>query len=68
MVADRQQSAGEVYAERLAAVAQEVSCDYERLRPAAEDWNEQLHPGSKMKIERRERKARLPHARRPRQG
>jgi hypothetical protein len=33
---------GEAFAERLAAIAHEVGCDYERLRPAAEDWNEQL--------------------------
>ncbi|WP_245474956.1 DUF3991 and toprim domain-containing protein [Bradyrhizobium sp. Leo121] len=40
---------GEVYANRLVAIAQEVGCDYERLRPAPEDWNEQLHPSSKRK-------------------
>lgn len=33
---------GEVYAERLAVIAQEVGCDYQRLRPCADDWNEQL--------------------------
>ncbi|MCC8956024.1 DUF3991 domain-containing protein [Bradyrhizobium sp. Pear77] len=33
---------GEVYADRLAAIAQEVGCDYDRLRPATEDWNDQL--------------------------
>ncbi|BAR63611.1 hypothetical protein ACVIWV_010203 [Bradyrhizobium diazoefficiens] len=59
---------GEVYADRLAAIAQEVGCDYERLRPAPEDWNEQLHPSSKRKKEGDEKKTRLPHARRPRQG
>ncbi|MBK3666382.1 DUF3991 domain-containing protein [Bradyrhizobium diazoefficiens] len=46
---------GEVYADRLAAIAQEVGCDYERLRPAPEDWNEQLHPSSKRKKEREEK-------------
>lgn len=42
---------GDVYADRLAAIAQEVGCDHERLRPAPEDWNEQLHPSSKRKKE-----------------
>lgn len=40
---------GEVYADRLAVIAQEMGCDYERLRPAPEDWNEQLDPSSKTK-------------------
>lgn len=46
---------GEVYADRLAAIAQEVGCDYERLRPTPEDWNEQLHPSSKRKKEGEEK-------------
>lgn len=40
---------GEVYADRLAVIAQEMGCDYERLRPTPEDWNEQLDPSSKTK-------------------
>ncbi|WP_314962669.1 DUF3991 and toprim domain-containing protein [Bradyrhizobium cosmicum] len=56
---------GEVYADRLGAVAQEVGCDYERLRPATEDWNEQLHPRSKRKEdgERRKPGCRIPASR-----
>ncbi|WP_420738260.1 DUF3991 and toprim domain-containing protein [Bradyrhizobium japonicum] len=42
---------GEVYADRLAAIAQEIGCGYERLRPVPGDWNEQLHPSSEIKRE-----------------
>lgn len=49
---DRQ---GEVYADRLAVIAQEVGCDYERLWPVSEDWNEQLHPSGKRKKEGKEK-------------
>lgn len=30
---------GERYAERLRAIADEVGCNWQRLRPASEDWN-----------------------------
>lgn len=33
---------GEVYAARIMAVAAEAGCAFERLRPVAEDWNEDL--------------------------
>ena len=46
---------GEVYADRLAAIAQEIGCEYERLRPVPQDWNEQLHPSSEMKREGEEK-------------
>jgi len=39
---------GEVYADRLAALAQEVGCDYERLQPALEDWNEELRERARV--------------------
>lgn len=60
---------GNVYAGRLEQIAVEAGCGFERLRPAADDWNEDLRAMKESEKEkRRERKGRLPHARRPRQG
>lgn len=63
-------SQGETFAGRLRDIADEVGCDWFRLKPPAEDWNEALKARDE---ENRERKTRaggrgLPHARRPRQG
>lgn len=33
---------GEVFASRLREIAGDVSCDFERLKPAADDWNAML--------------------------
>jgi hypothetical protein len=33
---------GDVYAERLKAITAEIGCDFERLRPDLEDWNDDL--------------------------
>ena len=57
---------GDVYAERLLALAGEVGCSAERLRPLADDWNGDL----KVRGEAggMEEEGRVPHARRPRQG
>ncbi|MBX5177398.1 DUF3991 domain-containing protein [Rhizobium lentis] len=54
---------GQVFADRLRQMADSVGCDFSRLRPGAEDWNEELK-------ERKERKERgeLPHTRTARQG
>lgn len=46
-------SQGDVYAERLRALAEASGCDWQRLRPEAEDWNEVLQ---KREMERRDRK------------
>jgi hypothetical protein len=46
---------GEVFADRLRQMADSAGCDFSRLRPEAEDWNEELK-------ERRER-GKLPHTR-----
>jgi hypothetical protein len=57
---------GDVYAGRLAVIAREAACDFERLRPVSGDWNEDLRV-----LKRREGRMKdegLPHARRPRQG
>ncbi|RVC65999.1 hypothetical protein EN766_33690, partial [Mesorhizobium sp. M2A.F.Ca.ET.046.02.1.1] len=34
---------GEVYAGRLETIAVEAGCGFERLRPVADEWNEDLH-------------------------
>lgn len=51
---------GEVFADRLRQMADRASCDFSRLRPKAEDWNEEL----KRRRERGER----PHTRTAHQG
>ncbi|WP_221117424.1 MULTISPECIES: DUF3991 and toprim domain-containing protein [unclassified Rhizobium] len=57
---------GDIFAERLRALAYEVGCDWSQLRPPEEDWNETLKI---REIEKRERKeGGVPHARHPRQG
>lgn len=56
---------GDVYAERLLALARATGCGSERLRPLADDWNADL----KMRTEGGEEEAnRVPHARRSPQG
>ncbi|WP_127071426.1 DUF3991 and toprim domain-containing protein [Pelagibacterium lentulum] len=60
-------SQGEVFAERLREIAEEVDCDWFRLTPPAEDWNDALREQVREKEKREEGKG-LPHARRPRQG
>lgn len=57
---------GDKYAERLRALASDVGCDWTRLRPPEEDWNETLKVREKERREKRQR--RVPHSRRPRQG
>lgn len=59
-------SQGDIYADRLRSLAGTIGCDWMRLRPPAEDWNETL----KLKgAERRERMGKgVPHARRRHQG
>jgi hypothetical protein len=51
---------GEVFADRIRRMADAAGCDYSRLKPRVEDWNEELK-------ERRE-KGELPHARAAHQG
>ncbi len=63
-------SQGETFAGRLRDIANEVGCDWLRLTPPAEDWNDALKAREEDKKERAMRAGRggLPHARRPRQG
>jgi hypothetical protein len=58
---------GDRFAERLRTLAGDVGCDWTRLRPPQEDWNETLKIREKEKRERMEGGG-VPHARRPRQG
>ena len=57
---------GEMFAERLRALADDVGCNWSRLRPPADDWNEALKIRDKERRERKE--GGVPHSRRPRQG
>lgn len=62
-------SQGETFARRLRDIADEVGCDWLRLTPPSEDWNEALKAREEEKGERRmETSGDLPHARRSRQG
>lgn len=59
-------SQGDLFAERLRALTEDAGCDWTRLRPPEEDWNETLKIREK---EKRERKTGgVPHSHRPRQG
>jgi hypothetical protein len=60
-------SQGEVFAERLREIAEEVGCDWLRLAPPAEDWNDALLEQVREEKKRKEENG-LPHTRRPRQG
>ncbi|AJD43514.1 hypothetical protein IE4872_PB00135 (plasmid) [Rhizobium gallicum] len=58
---------GDMFAERLRTLADDVGCDWTRLRPPEEDWNESLKIMEREKRERTEGGG-VPHARGPRQG
>ncbi|WP_071207327.1 DUF3991 and toprim domain-containing protein [Agrobacterium vitis] len=49
-------SQGDVYAERLRALAEASGCNWQRLRPPAEDWNEVLQNREREKWERKSEK------------
>jgi hypothetical protein len=51
-------SQGDVYADRLRVIAEHAGCDWQRLRPPADDWNEVLQNRGKENRERKtERKS-----------
>jgi hypothetical protein len=52
-------SQGDIYAERLRALAEASGCDWQRLSPSACDWNEVLKAKEKKKCERRMERKRL---------
>lgn len=59
---------GEAFAARLRGIADDLSCDWLRLTPSAQDWNDALQAREMERRERRMGRDGLPHARRPRQG
>ncbi|MGE8106861.1 DUF3991 and toprim domain-containing protein [Allorhizobium sp. NPDC080224] len=59
---------GEAFADRLRAIAESADCDWLRLKPPAEDWNDAWKAKGLKDKERRGGRRGLPHARRPRQG
>jgi predicted nuclease with TOPRIM domain len=63
-------SQGETFAGRLRDIADEVGCDWLRLTPPTEDWNDALKVRGEEMREWTMRAGRggLPHARRSRQG
>lgn len=61
-------SQGEAFSGRLREIAETAGCDWFRLRPPGDDWNDALKENAREEMERRERGGGLPHARRPHQG
>ncbi len=59
---------GETFAVRLRDIAEDAGCNWFRLTPPAEDWNDALRERRGQEKEKRESRRGLPHARRPRQG
>ena len=60
---------GEAFASRLGEIAEAVGCDWFRLMPPAEDWNDALRMREAEKNKKKKsRREDLPHARLPRQG
>lgn len=55
-------SQGDIYAERLRALAEACGCDWQRLRPSANDWNDVLQEREKEKRERKMEKKMRPAA------
>ncbi|KQZ91744.1 DUF3991 domain-containing protein [Agrobacterium tumefaciens] len=49
-------SQGDAYAERLRAIAEKSGCDWQRLRPPADDWNAVLQNRERERRERSEGK------------
>lgn len=63
----RHHDQGAVFAGRLREIAKDIGCDWLRLTPPAEDWNDALREQVSEAKKREEEKG-LPHARRPPQG
>lgn len=59
---------GDTFAGRLREIAEAAGCDWLRLTPPAEDWNDALKEKMLDERERRGRRKGVPHARPPRQG
>jgi hypothetical protein len=61
-------SQGDAYADRLRVLAETVGCEWLRLRPPADDWNDVLKLRAQERKERRTEKDGVPHSRQPHQG
>lgn len=59
---------GETFAGRLRDIAEDAGCNWFRLTPPAEDWNDALRERRGQERKKGESRRGLPHARRPRQG
>lgn len=59
---------GETFAGRLRDIAEDAGCNWFRLTPPTEDWNDALQERRGQEKVKRESRRGLPHARRPRQG
>ncbi|MBD8689508.1 MULTISPECIES: DUF3991 and toprim domain-containing protein [unclassified Rhizobium] len=59
---------GDAFAYRLREVADQAGCDWLRLRPPADDWNEVLKCQEREKQEKEGEMNGVPHSRLPRQG
>lgn len=59
---------GEAFAYRLRQVADQAGCDWLRLRPPTDDWNEVLKCQEREKQEKEGEMNGVPHSRLPRQG
>lgn len=59
---------GEAYSHRLRELAEQAGCDWLRLRPPADDWNEVLKLQVREEQEKEREKNGVPHSRRPHQG
>lgn len=55
-------SQGDAYAERLRDIAESAGCNWQRLRPLADDWNEVLQNREKEKREKRTENRKRPAA------
>jgi hypothetical protein len=55
-------SQGDAYAERLRDIAESAGCNWQRLRPLADDWNEVLQNREKEKQEKRTENRKRPAA------
>lgn len=59
---------GQIFAMRLREISEDVGCDWMRMTPPAEDWNEALKADAVEGGEGGKRRRDVPHVRRSRQG
>lgn len=59
---------GETFADRIRLIAEDAGCDWLRLAPPADDWNEAIKEKRRGEKGMNRKEGGLPHARRARQG